>query len=151
MSLRDQLVAKNIRDCKYFTGIQNEACGAGVKYASLRGEDYSHALPCALVFSSIGSNRNKPVAECKHRCVMTREEAEKSADAQIADMANQMRAMDAAHSHAAAQGFKKGNGGQGLMPCPIPGCTGVLRYRVAGINGHMAAACTVETCVRWME
>ena len=40
--------------------------------------------------------------------------------------------------------------GAGEMACPICG-TGKLRYSRSGYNGHVHAACTTETCVRWME
>lgn len=39
----------------------------------------------------------------------------------------------------------------GSIPCPI--CeTGRVAYTYAGAyNGHVAAACSTEGCVRWME
>lgn len=40
--------------------------------------------------------------------------------------------------------------GAGEMECPV--CkTGKLRYSRAAYNGHVHAACSTETCVRWME
>jgi hypothetical protein len=40
--------------------------------------------------------------------------------------------------------------GSGEMKCPI--CEdGKLRYSRSGYNGHVHAACTKNTCVRWME
>jgi hypothetical protein len=40
--------------------------------------------------------------------------------------------------------------GAGTMPCPV--CkTGTLRYSRSSYNGHVHAACTTESCVRWME
>jgi len=40
--------------------------------------------------------------------------------------------------------------GAGVMPCPV--CkTGTLRYSRSSYNGHVHAACTNESCVRWME
>ena len=40
--------------------------------------------------------------------------------------------------------------GAGEMACPV--CkTGKLRYSRAGYNGHVHAACSTDTCVRWME
>lgn len=40
--------------------------------------------------------------------------------------------------------------GAGVMECPV--CKkGKLRYSRAGYNGHVHAACSTETCVRWME
>lgn len=61
-----------------------------------------------------------------------------------------MKAHRAAKDHAKAAGLGRGNGGQGEMPCPT-GCGGTLRYTVANVNGHMWAACSTKSCVRWME
>jgi hypothetical protein len=38
----------------------------------------------------------------------------------------------------------------GELDCPV--CkTGKLRYRVSARNGHIAAGCTTDGCVSWME
>lgn len=40
--------------------------------------------------------------------------------------------------------------GAGNIACPV--ClNGVLRYSRAAYNGHVHAACSTSTCVRWME
>jgi hypothetical protein len=38
----------------------------------------------------------------------------------------------------------------GMMPCPACG-TGKLTYRIASLNGHIAAECSTPGCVQWME
>ena len=81
---------------------------------------------------------------------MTQEESE-AREAQIdAAIAKMTLAVPAAKEDAKKNGFRKGNGGAGSVPCPI--CqTGQLRYSVAGYNGHMHAACTTPNCMSWME
>lgn len=61
-----------------------------------------------------------------------------------------LEAVVAAKQDAKSKGFKRGNGGASEIPCPTK-CGGVLRYSVAGVNGHLWAACTTKNCVRWME
>jgi len=44
----------------------------------------------------------------------------------------------------------KARGVSGEMPCPV--CSsGTLHYSIAQANGHIHAACSTATCVRWME
>lgn len=41
-------------------------------------------------------------------------------------------------------------GGAGSLPCPV--CkAGRLEYSRASSNGHIAASCTTQACVHWME
>ena len=48
-----------------------------------------------------------------------------------------------------ARGYKKGNGGSGILVCPK--CGGTLHFRVAGCNGHIHGMCETKDCLRWME
>ena len=43
----------------------------------------------------------------------------------------------------------KGANAAGSVECPM--CGGVLRYTIAGCNGHVWAACETADCIRWME
>lgn len=72
-------------------------------------------------------------------------------------MEDAFSAINAAHDDAAKKNLgavssehPERKGGRSELKCPI--CPeGTLRYSVAGINGHMHAACTTEGCIRWME
>ncbi len=137
-------------DCKHFTGAHRETCMAGVKYRSLvGGEDmgWIRRLPC---LGSIAPDPRFPQVTCDKRELRTREEAEQVIDAQEAGRVRTMTAFRAAHEHAKAAGLRQGHGGSGRFKCPI--CPdGILSYSVASVNGHMHAACSTDTCVRWME
>ena len=37
----------------------------------------------------------------------------------------------------------------GTMECPM--CHGSLRFSIASCNGHMAAMCETENCIKWIE
>jgi hypothetical protein len=51
---------------------------------------------------------------------------------------------------ASYRGFKRGNGGNGEVKCPI--CPdGIIKYSVADLNGHIWGCCRTKNCVRWMQ
>lgn len=63
-----------------------------------------------------------------------------------------VKAIDPKSAHHWFEPMKQKNcfSGAGEMQCPV--CkAGKLRYSRAGYNGHVHAACSTETCVRWME
>lgn len=61
-----------------------------------------------------------------------------------------LEAITVLKQHAKDAGLVRGNGGTGVLACPI--CkTGTIRYSVATSNGHMWAACNTLACVRFME
>lgn len=145
MEFREQLIQKNMQDCRHFNGIQNKCCEAGVNYEALT-EDGKYKLPCLKAI--IGLKRDP--ARCDKFATMTREEAEKDADSSLTQQAKTLLAMMAAHEDAKRKGFGKGKGGHDSFPCPT-GCGGHLYYRVASVNGHMHAKCETSNCVSWME
>ena len=51
-TLRDKLIREEQIDCRYFTGIQNKCCEAGVNYDQLT-EDGKYVLPCKKNFVAI--------------------------------------------------------------------------------------------------
>lgn len=65
------------------------------------------------------------------------------------EFAGFLRVVATAKADAKEKGLIKGVGGRSSCKCPI--CGGEVRYRVASSNGHMFAACSTETCARWME
>lgn len=147
---RDQLINMAMTECQHFSGVQRDACKVGVNYRELvGGEDLGYAtrIPC---LGGKHEAKNGPRAECSKFSAMPREEAEAHADRVLKSQDNCLLAMAKAHEHARASRLKKGTGGRGELPCPA--CEkGTLRYSVAGINGHMHAACSDQACVRWME
>jgi hypothetical protein len=63
-----------------------------------------------------------------------------------------VKALDPKSPHRWFEPMKQKNcfSGAGEMPCPV--CkTGRLRYSRSAYNGHVHAACSTDTCVRWME
>lgn len=74
MSFREQLIRKNMSDCKHFTGIQHDCCAAGVNYEQLI-ENGKYKIPC--IKATVGIGRDPAI--CEKFQAMTRNEAEKSA------------------------------------------------------------------------
>lgn len=60
-----------------------------------------------------------------------------------------MRMVESVCQEAKLRGFKKGQGGQGEMPCPK--CGKNLYFTVASLNGHIWARCTTKGCLAWMQ
>lgn len=122
--------------CVHFTGIQNDACDVGVKYDSVRNDDlpaFKGRFPC---MSEVGS--------CSLRRFPTAEEtaAEEAMWAKVLADTNTARKAIVA----VTEGKRRV---AGKTACPV--CDGgTLAYSVAG-NGHIHAACSTESCVRWME
>jgi hypothetical protein len=139
--LRERGILRTMESCRHFTGVQHEECKAGIRYNSV---NVIGPIPC------IPFNTASPRNECELKSCWTREEAETNQAELERRSVEGLRAAFAAHTHAGEKGFKKGNGGQGSLKCPV--CQeGTLRYGVASYNGHMHAACTKAGCVSWME
>lgn len=65
-------------------------------------------------------------------------------------MAAFLDALGALKKDAKEHSFGKGNAGRGYIVCPS--CkTGVIKYSVAGVNGHMWASCSTKGCIAFME
>jgi hypothetical protein len=123
--------------CKHFTGIQNKTCAVGVAYADVKDTvTRPYRWPCL--------DTDVPNV-CLARVYPTQEEI----DAEDAAFDEQMKNVDMARRViVAVTGNKRGVSGD--TACPV--CDGgTLRYSVARSNGHIHAACSTATCVRWME
>lgn len=142
---REHEIAHEMGTCIHFLGIQHAECKVLVNIRELvGGSDFGWAvrIPCII--------KDGSAVVCDRRELRTREQAEAMVDEHKAQFERSMKAVTAAHAHAKTQGFGVGNGGRGELPCPL-GCDGgVIRYSVAGVNGHMHAACT-KGCTSWME
>lgn len=140
----ERSILRIMSTCPHFTGIQHDACKAGVNYHEQfgTGEGCFAKIPCT-------HTKDENPKECLKVQYRTREEAEKEEAAREAHSKKALSAMRAAHDDAKTKGYGKGNSGQDSMKCPL--CTdGQLRYSVASYNGHMHAGCT-NGCVSWME
>ena len=45
----------------------------------------------------------------------------------------------------------KGKNANGSDPCPVPGCGGVVSWRIASFNGHVWMRCSAKDCIAFME
>lgn len=143
MTHREDFIARKMRTCIHFNGIQSESCKAGVKYEEKFSDGKGHLgpIPCC------GDDNPQP---CELLVLPSREQAERLADKHEVSMQKLTKCVNATHEHAKARGLGKGHGGTGDLPCPT-GCGGILHYSVAAYNGHIWANCSTPNCVRWME
>lgn len=142
---RERSILRIMSTCVHFTGIQHEKCEAEVNYHDQFGSGVGCfvSIPCMLCRGEVAVEKTCPMVKYP-----TRAEANAKQDERDAHTKNAMRAMVAAHNDAKEKGLGKGNGGAGELKCPL--CPdGMLRYSVAGYNGHMYAGCT-NGCVSWM-
>ncbi len=58
-----------------------------------------------------------------------------------------VNAVDMVIAETMRRGLKKGKGGHGNMPCPIPKCKGRVSFIVYTFNGHVMAQCSVSGCL----
>jgi hypothetical protein len=142
MDIREQFIKSALECCRYFNGVQNKTCRAGIAYRdSAEGE----CMPCIPKFI-----HSRKAWDCDRFEIMSRAEAEKEADERILIMERGVKVRHAAKEDAKAKGFGKGHGGTGSLPCPAE-CGGTLHYSVASYNGHMHGRCTTAGCASWME
>lgn len=142
---RERSILRIMSTCVHFTGIQHEKCKASVNYHDQFGDGPGcfADIPCTTAFNK------GPTKECPKVRYTTRDEAIGEQDERDAHTKKAMQAMVAVQDDAKEKGLGKGNGGAGELKCPL--CPdGMLRYSVAGYNGHIHAGCT-NGCVSWME
>lgn len=131
--------------CTHFTGMgcDKASCAVGVVYASVKSQEVKG-------FAGIPCFREGAAVPCDKRHFPTPEEVAAEVAEHDASWERLKLGIGAASKHAKEKGFKKGNGGCGVVPCPV--CkTGELNYTVASYNGHMWGRCTTPKCVSWMQ
>jgi hypothetical protein len=142
----ERQVKNEMDSCIHFSGIQHTKCRAGVNIRELvGGSDFGWAsrLPCLL------SDAPYCTTPCDKRQMPTRDEAEAEVKKHDELFERTMLAIHSAKADAKANGYGVGAAGRGEVDCPL--CSdGKIRYSVAGVNGHMHAACT-NGCTSWME
>jgi hypothetical protein len=127
--------------CVHFNGVQSGVCEAGVKYDSF---PKGCGLPC---LPNLGRGSE---LDCELRRFPTEEEVQAENERIEKATARLFAGFKAVAEDAQKRGFKKGNGGQGQVCCPV--CEhGTIHYSVAGYNGHRHARCTTAGCVAFME
>lgn len=62
-----------------------------------------------------------------------------------------VKGLVAVKKEAARRGFKRGRGGHGRMPCPMPGCAGEVSFAISASNGHSRVVCNKPDCLNWVE
>lgn len=157
---------KRATRCRHFNGLQHDKCEAGICYKTLQGDGM--ILPCLPWHCDTG----KPVAKCDKYGVHTAEEIaeqereiERSINGTITARKTIVAELERRHAAGDKTVVSKPHhdddfgetgcraayvAGVGAIPCPV--CkTGTLRYSRAACNGHIHAACSTESCVRWME
>lgn len=129
--------------CKHYRAMHgNATCEAGVAYDSLK--PINHDLcPC------FGPQSAEPPL-CQLAVYPTAEEIE-AEDKHFAELFQRTVTARCAIVEHLGGPWKKGmKSAGGAIECPV--CkTGQLKFSRAGINGHIHAACTTNTCVMWME
>jgi len=143
--------------CVHFNGHgKNDVCKAGVKYDDVKCEvkhTYSNGPSTTKGTYTYTSNVALPCFKdeatltggCQSCRFPTPEEIAKDVEEMVEFLGRTMKARLAIVEHLGGK-----EGGSGIIDCPVCG-TGKLRYSRAACNGHIHAACSTETCVRWME
>jgi hypothetical protein len=127
--------------CVHFNGVQKGVCEAGIAYDSFPN---GSGLPC---LPKLGKGCE---LECDKRRFPTEEEVQAENERIEKATAKMFAGLSAVCEDAKKRGFKKGNGGQATVACPV--CEGgTIHYSVAGYNGHRHARCTTAGCVAFME
>jgi len=80
----------------------------------------------------------------------TDKENDPRVEAAIANLHKVAAIMEDCRKDANSKSIKKGNGGNGSIPCTV--CDGgTVRYSVASVNGHLWGKCSTKGCVAWMQ
>jgi len=128
-----------LRRCVHYSVVNGDLCGAGVRPDRW---PFGHR-PCCH-----GGLTSSDYQACEQFRALTAEEVNAILDEW--DQRHRQTATARAAIEAAAGPFKRGVASEGAIACPV--CEkGRLGYRRSEFNGHIMAACSTETCVRWME
>jgi hypothetical protein len=140
----EQREKRRLERCKHFTGIQNQVCQLGIKYASVRFENmFPQTGGRAVQYPCIDPGCDR----CDKREYQTPEESEAEEKMFAERTAMMIAALNAISQHAGK--FTKGEGSRGVIECPT--CKGKLHYSRAGYNGHVHAKCETADCVAFMQ
>lgn len=140
-SLKEQKQNK----CKHFSGLSEDTCKAGVKYADVKiplGQGKVFDIPCLKDYCTNST--------CGKREFYTDAEI----DEQVAESARRFERIcliRAAIVERLGGPWKRGmEGSGGSIACPA--CkTGAVSFSRSGCNGHIHARCSTPDCASWME
>jgi hypothetical protein len=141
---REQIIERELTQCRHFNGTRHGKCQAGIVYAD-QFPDAAMTLKCLPRLNPAG----REAGDCPRFEIVSREEAEKAADEQLEYGEVFAVARKLAHEDGKCMGFGKGRGGGGKVVCPK--CGKRLIYAVAAYNGHMHGQCETPGCISWME
>lgn len=130
--------------CNHYRSMSDHKdCAAGVLYETLKGIPFEKR-PCF-------ARNGKPAPPgCDLAQFPTKEEiaAEEAEFKKLFERTVTARNAIVEHLGPYTEDSKSASG---AINCPVCGGDKSLRFRRAGLNGHIHAACTTEGCVRWME
>lgn len=124
--------------CIHFTGIQNEACTAGVAYQSVRGDG---PIPCI----TLNGKRRDCCTKYQEPTAEQIAASEREFEAEMSRMGLVMAAVTPWRTWTKKNRVAK----QGVIECPA--CKGRLHLSQAAYNGHVWGKCETKGCVEWME
>jgi hypothetical protein len=114
--------------CRYFNGVQNQQCKAGVSYKSLIGR-----LPCI-------ADPGGDIAECELCDRYTDSEMQQIKERQRESVSFVVKALES---------ISKLKGSQGSVDCPK--CNKTIHWTRASYNGHIHAQCETAGCVSFLQ
>lgn len=132
-TLKEQIESR----CVHFTGVQNDTCKAGIKYAQFR--PMKQGLPCIKFRDEsppLCDRRESPTPEAVQKEINDWEALDKRFQTTLPIIERLKR------EH-------KGQSWRGVEPCPI--CGKNLHLSIAGYNGHVHGRCETDGCLNWME
>jgi hypothetical protein len=133
----------NANQCRFFNGVQNKTCKAGVRYDAIKTD---RILPCLAIGHSAKMTPDQRRNLCPKLEFPSAEELaedQKRIDAAIAEL---MKANDVI---AKVKNEHRRKDWIGVEVCPI--CGGKLHMTHAAYNGHVHGRCETPGCLHWME
>jgi hypothetical protein len=144
-------------ECKFYNGIQNECCNAGIIYNNVIPEPneqlgVAYRLPC--IDLSLRGKMNQVQSENYARRGTCEKYAEPTAeDIQQDNIEIEKLLNNFTNSfNPIIKRIKKEHKGKdwrGVEECPI--CQGKLHLTHAAYNGHVHGKCETDKCLSWME
>jgi hypothetical protein len=129
--------------CKFFNGLLNESCGAGVVYAQLPGS-VDGRLPAPL--PCVDTVRADEDVFCDKKQEPTQEDLD-AEDRELEALSAKMQKIYAG----TASWRKKWKGRSHTEVVECPACGGRLRLSIASINGHVHGRCEGACGITWHE
>ena len=131
--------------CKYFTGVSNDVCKAGIKYQDVKGKPSpDNPFGVSVTWPCLRDEGGHLL--CEKRAWKTDEEVDKKVAESESHLQKTLTAMKIVPE---IKKLYKDKNWNGTRECPV--CKGVLHLSHAAINGHVWGKCETADCVEWME